>query len=433
MRATLTYVEDNKQHSIFNRLPREQKDWHDKWAACDAVMNDIRGVVTRVGDETVGEMWSLYDGRDVLNEIDPRFGDNIANHIQAVIETDVFHVSANTDPKGDRSKAPQDQDPDMMVHVVKETDAGIIMRGAKYETASGYADQAFLKPTVGAWTNEKLSDYAVGGIVRMGAPGVKHIARSGFAGRASAADYPLANKFDEVDFLMVLDNVLIPWEDVFFYRHTKAAQYIRGTLHRYSAFPYTLRVLYVADMMIGAAMWNARQTGLDKLQAVREKLADLVCYREGINAHLTAAIAAGAEEPRRAADAAPVDALCRPRLRLREPAADDAYRARIVRRADLRHAERGRVHGRGLGKLARKVLQPERQLAGRGSPQAARLRPRPAQLGLCRPPADLHPVRAGAAFQSSRRGLQRVRFLRPARFRARAPPISPTGSRVGKT
>ena len=350
-------------------------------------------------------MWSLYDGRDVLNEIDPRFGDNIANHIQAVIENDLFHVSANTDPKGDRSKAPQDQDPDMMVHVVKETDAGIIIRGAKYETASGYADQAFLKPTVGAWTNEKLSDYALGGIVRMGAPGVKHIARSGFAGRASAADYPLANKFDEVDFLMVLDNVLIPWEDVFFYRHTKAAQYIRGTLHRYSAFPYTLRVLYFADMMIGAAMWNAKQTGLDKLQAVREKLADLVCYREGINAHLTAAIAARAKEPRRSADAEPADALCRPHLRLRESAADDAYRARIVRRTDLRHAERGRLPVRRLRKLARKVLHPQRQLAGRGSPQAARLRARPAQFGLCRPPADLHPVRTGAAFQSSRGGV----------------------------
>ena len=93
-----------------------------------------------------------------------------------MIETDVFHVSANTDPKGDRSKPPQEQDPDMMVHVVKETDAGIVVRGAKYETASAYADQAFLKPTVGAWTNEKLSDYAVGCIVKMGAPGVKHIA-----------------------------------------------------------------------------------------------------------------------------------------------------------------------------------------------------------------------------------------------------------------
>ena len=352
--ATMTYVEDNKRHSIFNRLPREQQDWHDKWRAVDAVMNDIGGVVTRVGDETVGEMWSLFDGRDVLNEIDPQFSENIARHIQAVIETDVFHVSANTDPKGDRSKAPQDQDPDMMVHVVKETDAGIVIRGAKYETASGYADQGFLKPTVGAWTNEKLSDYAVGCIVRMGAPGVKHIARSGFAGRAGAADYPLANRFDEVDFLMVLDNVLIPWEDVFFYRHTRAAQYIRGTLHRYSAFPYTLRVLYVADMMIGAALWNAKQTGLDKLQAVREKLADLVCYREGINAHLTASIALGAAQPGRPADAASVDALCGPGIRLLESAADDAHRARVVRRPDLRHAERGRVQAPGSGQWLEK-------------------------------------------------------------------------------
>jgi len=49
--------------------------------------------------------------------------------------------------------------------------------------------------------------------------------------------------------------------------------------------------------MIGAALWNVKQTGLDKLPAVREKLADLVCYREGINAHLVAAIAEAQSSP----------------------------------------------------------------------------------------------------------------------------------------
>ncbi|EJN11278.1 aromatic ring hydroxylase [Bradyrhizobium sp. YR681] len=287
----LTYVEGNERHSIFYRPPTVQKDWHDKIKALDHFMKDISGVVTRVGDETIGEMWSLTDGRDVLAEIDPRFAPNIDRHIRAVVEKDVFHVSANTDPKGDRSLPPQQQDPDMMVHVTRETDAGIIIRGAKYETAAAYADQAYLKPTVGAWSTEKLSDYAVGCIVKMGAPGVKHICRSGFASRSNPQDYPLANRFDEVEALVVFDDVLIPWEDVFFYRHTRAAQFVRSTLHRYSAFPYVLRLLYVADMMIGAAMWNAKQTGLEKLQSVREKLADLVCYREGINAHLTASIA----------------------------------------------------------------------------------------------------------------------------------------------
>jgi len=292
-----SYQDGDERSATLLRRPTDRDHWWEKWHACDAFMNDIGGVVTRVGDETIGEMWSLFDGREVLNKIDPRFAANIDHHIERVLRQDLFHVSANTDPKGDRSKRPQDQDPDMMVHVVKETDAGIIIRGAKYETAAAYADQAFLKPTVGAWSDEKLSDYAVGCIVKMGAPGVKHICRSGFAGRGSREDYPLSNRFDEVDTLMVLDNVLIPWEDVFFYRYTEGARYIRSTLHRYSAFPYVLRLLYNADMMIGAAMWNCKQTGLDKMQSVREKLADLACYREGIKAHLAASIALSETSP----------------------------------------------------------------------------------------------------------------------------------------
>jgi 4-hydroxyphenylacetate 3-monooxygenase len=53
-------------------------------------------------------VWSLYDGQDVLHEVNPRFAENICTHVQRVIERDPFHVSANTDPKGDRSKRPQE-------------------------------------------------------------------------------------------------------------------------------------------------------------------------------------------------------------------------------------------------------------------------------------------------------------------------------------
>ena len=37
------------------------------------------------------------------------------------------------------------------VAVVKETDEGIIVRGAKFETAAAYANQAFTKPTIANW------------------------------------------------------------------------------------------------------------------------------------------------------------------------------------------------------------------------------------------------------------------------------------------
>ena len=104
-------------------------------------------------------------------------------------------------------------------------------------------------------------------------------------------------QIDEVDTMVIFDNVLILQENVLFYRHTKAAAFIRSTLHRYSAFAYVQRTLKLADMMIGAALFNARQTGLEKQPAVQEKLATLAVWREGINAHLTAAITLGETSP----------------------------------------------------------------------------------------------------------------------------------------
>ncbi|SAL52943.1 4-hydroxyphenylacetate 3-monooxygenase [Caballeronia sordidicola] len=295
----MSYVDEKtgERNAVGLKLPYTQQDWHDKRLAVDTVLDDIGGIATRVGDETIGEMWSLYDGKDVLNEVDPRFAENIERHIHRALHEDPFHVSANTDPKGDRSKPPQEQDPDMLLHVVKETDAGIVVRGAKYETAAAYANQAFVKPTIANWGDAKLSDYAVGFVVNMSAPGLKFICRTGFAGRANAEDYPLSNRCDEVDTLLIFDNVLIPWEDVLFYQHTKAATFIRSTLHRYSAFAFVQRNLRLADLMIGAALFNARQTGLEKQQAVQEKLSTLAVYRETINAHLTASIACGERSP----------------------------------------------------------------------------------------------------------------------------------------
>jgi 4-hydroxyphenylacetate 3-monooxygenase len=299
LREVLTLVDpaSGERRLVAHRLPRTQADWQAKRAAVDATLDALGGVVTRVGDETVGELWSLYDGQDVLNEVDPRFADHIRDHVERVERSDIFHVSANTDPKGDRSKRPQEQDPDMLLHSVRETDAGIVVRGAKYETAAAYAHQAFVKPTIANWGDAELSDYAVGFVVPMNAPGLKHICRAGFAGRRPLADYPISNRFDEIDTLLVFDDVLIPWEDVLFYRHTRAASFIRSCLHRYSAFPFVQRIQRLADLMIGAALFNLRQTGLERQPAVREKLALLACYRETINAHLTAAIAAAEPSP----------------------------------------------------------------------------------------------------------------------------------------
>ncbi|MBW3634630.1 MAG: 4-hydroxyphenylacetate 3-hydroxylase, partial [Chloroflexi bacterium] len=129
-RAVMTTLdrESGERFPVGLQLPRTREDWTAKRRAVDAVMDDIGGVVTRVGDETIGEMWSLYDGQDVLNEIDPTFSENIRRHVDAAAKQDPFHVSANTDPKADRYKRAKDHEPDLLHHDVRDTDTRILVK-----------------------------------------------------------------------------------------------------------------------------------------------------------------------------------------------------------------------------------------------------------------------------------------------------------------
>ena len=310
----------------------------------------------------------------------------------------------------------------MLLHVVRETDNGIVVRGAKYETAAAYSNQAFAKPTIANWGDSELSDYAVGFIVDMGSRGMKHICRTGFAGRAPAADYPISNRFDEVDTLVVFDDVEIPWENVLFYRHTRAATYIRATLHRYSAFAYVQRNVRLADLMIGAALHNVRQTGLEKQQAVQEKLAQLACYREGIHAHLTAAIALAEESP---------GGLLMPNQSL-------LYTGRVLatsRMPQAMHIARelcgGQIcvtpdaatfAGAETGPWMEKFYSINERWTAEDRRRLLAYRARPAQLRLRRSPADVPALRAVAAVRQSGRRLPQLRLVGAARATCNAPP-----------
>lgn len=291
-KCTVTLPDGDEICRAYN-MPRTKEDLTAIRTYVETVLDDLGGVVYRVGDETIGEMWSLYDAQDRLNEIDPTYATNIKNHVERVAKLDLFHVSANTDPKGDRSKLINGEDGGTLLHIVSENDKGIVVRGAKFETAAAYAHQAFVKPTISNWSNSSVNmeNYAVGFICDMSSPGLKHICRTSHGAGRNPVDYPLSTKFEEIDTLLIFDDVLIPWENVLFHRSLESAKYIRETVHRYSAFNYVLRILRRADYLIGAALLNVEQTGLTKLPAVQEKLAELIGYRETINAHLTAAVA----------------------------------------------------------------------------------------------------------------------------------------------
>jgi 4-hydroxyphenylacetate 3-monooxygenase len=269
----------------------EQRHW------IELVTRELGGVVNRIGDSPLSNLCMLVDGAPVLGATTQQFMPNIARHMQRVSDSDLFLLSANTDPKGDRSLAPGQKDPDMQLHAVRETDVGITVRGAKFETGAAYAHEAFVRPTVANWGDARLSDYALGFICPMNAPGLKLICRPPHAAGARPEDQPLGTRFDEIDAMIVFDDVLIPWENVFFYRDAASAAHLRQMLHRYAAFPFVARMMHSAEFMLGAALLNVRQTGLESQQPMREKLSQIAVYIAALDAFLTAAIATAEKSP----------------------------------------------------------------------------------------------------------------------------------------
>ena len=129
----------------------------------------------------------------------------------------------------------------------------------------------------------------------MGSPGVKHLCRSGFAGRAPITRSPTTstrstNWSPRRCPGAMGGRVLLP-------PHPCRFVYPRDTAPLFGLPLCTTHPLHGRSHDRNGALWNVRQTGLDKLSTVREKLADLVCYREGINAHLIASIAEAHRSP----------------------------------------------------------------------------------------------------------------------------------------
>lgn len=280
----LRYCQGGETFAISAKLPKSQADWWAKRQATEAILSAAGSVVYRIGDDTLGEMWSLQDAAEELNDIDPQFSDNITRQVQSAARDDLFLVTGNTDLTGDRAAA---------LSVVRETDGGLIVRGAKFQTAAAYANQTYTKPTIAEWADAETSDQVIGFVADLATPGIRIICREGHISPSDGAPPFMA----EIDSLVIYDDVLIPWERVLFYRHTRAARVVRASLHRYSAFAFMQRSLKLADLLIGVALLCLRRAGLDGQQAVQEKLAELACYRETINAHMTASITMAERSP----------------------------------------------------------------------------------------------------------------------------------------
>jgi 4-hydroxyphenylacetate 3-monooxygenase len=220
------------------------------------------------------------------------FTDNAARWYREYATKVLFvnHVLVN--PPVDRHRPPHEVE-DVYLHVVKDTDAGIHVTGAKMlATGSAITHATFVAQNSATRLEAgKAEDYALVFIVPVDTRGQKLICRRSYEKAATSPfDQPLSSRFDENDAVLVFDNAFIPWEHVLVYRDTdKANRFFAasGFLNRYALQSLT-RLGVKLDFMCGLLARGLAANGTEEFRGVQAHLGEVIGWRNLVWALATA-------------------------------------------------------------------------------------------------------------------------------------------------
>ena len=192
-------------------------------------------------------------------------------------------------PPVDRSMAPgaPGGPTDVYLHITQETDAGIRVSGAKV-VATGSALTHFTFVAHHGLIPVQDKNFAVVFMVPTNAPGIKLICRTSNEYRAAALgspfDYPLSSRLDENDAIFVMDDVLVPWENVFVHADIDRANNFfprTGFLPRALLHGCT-RLAVKLDLIAGLFLKATELTGSRGFRSVEANLGEVIAWRNMI-------------------------------------------------------------------------------------------------------------------------------------------------------
>ena len=233
---------------------------------------------------------------------DQRFADNIRNYHVYAREHDLCMTHTLLNPQVDRSRPVERQEKDLAAKIVRETDAGIVVKGARMvSTLCAYADDILVMPSTFLSTNADAAPYAFGFSIPVATPGLRFICRPSVVHQnaASVMDFPLSSRLDEGDGLAVFDDVLVPWERVFIHRDPEMCN---GLFQRTQAMPQIMhqtstKNLAKAEFMMALGFAIARSTNIDMHLHVQGMLAELIQHTEFVRSCIRASEADAALSP----------------------------------------------------------------------------------------------------------------------------------------
>jgi 4-hydroxyphenylacetate 3-monooxygenase len=246
-----------------------------------------QGMMGRMPDYLNRAMAGYAGSADFLKVQGDQFAANMRNYHHYLRENDLSLTHTLINPQSNRAVgAAQQADPFLAARVKEETDAGVIIRGARMLATLPISDEIMVFPSTLLRSQEEDAPYAFGFAIPNNTPGLKFQCRETVDYGRSPYDHPLSARYEEMDAVVFFDDVFVPWEKVFLYRDVEICNKAYGATGAVAHMAHQVVCKNIAktEYLLGLVMLLVDAIGIDRFQHIHEKVADIWVTLETVKA-----------------------------------------------------------------------------------------------------------------------------------------------------
>jgi 4-hydroxyphenylacetate 3-monooxygenase len=225
---------------------------------------------------------SLIASLGAAPELYGRFEENARRWFCKASEEALFFHHAIVDSR--LPEAERDLERDAPLHIAHETAEGLIVNGTMVvPSCAALSHSSFVARDGVLPSRGDVAPLAF--ILPMSTRGLKLVCRpvSSLTAKlyGSPFDYPLTSRLEEDDAVLMLEDALIPWENVLVHGPdgARALAFQRASFHARTSFQEATRLSVKLEFIAGLLLRSVEAAGTDALPEVRAGLGEVLSYR----------------------------------------------------------------------------------------------------------------------------------------------------------
>ena len=254
------------------------------WASC--------GMMGRSPD-FLNVIFAAWAGAsDFFAQDRPEFKQNVSNYYEYIRENDLTLTHALLNLQRRRGASATDTVSEAVaLTVVKETGAGVVLRGSRLLATLGpISDELAIYHAGNHRMDEEAQRQSFALSIPSDTPGLRFLCRESFDVGRSHFNHPLGSRFEEMDATIFFDDVLVPWDRVFLLGNVDMCNRIGSATQSqgHSGHQVLTRCLVKAEFILGLADLMVETLGSGTVPHVQEQVAELITQRDILKACLRA-------------------------------------------------------------------------------------------------------------------------------------------------